>query len=157
MPENNPHRQVSTRSELFTPSRKPPRLFRRIGVAHVFFGEALCLTAHARSVISSFVMKPLIFALWIVFACGGLNAQTNVWQPSPGHTQVPIWPGRCGCAACPGAGVCYERAADCRRAMGCGMQRLAAYDDGLFVKRNEYGCCGSRVSRRRLQLSGHGS
>lgn len=22
-----------------------------------------------------------------------LNAQTNVWQPSPGHTQVPIWPG----------------------------------------------------------------
>jgi acetyl esterase/lipase len=22
-----------------------------------------------------------------------INAQTNVWQPSPGHTQVPIWPG----------------------------------------------------------------
>jgi acetyl esterase/lipase len=38
-------------------------------------------------------MKPLIFALWVVFACGGLRAQTNVWQPSPGHTQVPIWPG----------------------------------------------------------------
>ena len=38
-------------------------------------------------------MKPLILALWVVFACGGLNAQTNVWQPSPGHTQVPIWPG----------------------------------------------------------------
>ncbi len=38
-------------------------------------------------------MKPLIFALCVVFACGGLNAQTNVWQPSPGHTQVPIWPG----------------------------------------------------------------
>ena len=38
-------------------------------------------------------MKPLIFALWVVFACGGLKAQTNVWQPSPGHTQVPIWPG----------------------------------------------------------------
>jgi acetyl esterase/lipase len=28
-----------------------------------------------------------------VFVCGGLNAQTNVWQPSPGHAQVPIWPG----------------------------------------------------------------
>ncbi len=27
-----------------------------------------------------------------VFACGGLSAQTNVWQPSPGHTQIPIWP-----------------------------------------------------------------
>ena len=38
-------------------------------------------------------MKPLIFALWVVFACGGLNAQTNVWRPTPGHTQVAIWPG----------------------------------------------------------------
>src|ERR1039457_1682226 len=38
-------------------------------------------------------MKPLIFALCVVFAFGGLSAQTNVWQPSPGHTQVPIWPG----------------------------------------------------------------
>ena len=38
-------------------------------------------------------MKPLIFALWVVFAFGGLSAQTPAWQPSPGHTQVPIWPG----------------------------------------------------------------
>jgi len=38
-------------------------------------------------------MKPLIFALFVVFAFGGLSAQTPVWQPSPGHTQVPIWPG----------------------------------------------------------------
>jgi acetyl esterase/lipase len=38
-------------------------------------------------------MKPLIFALCVVFACGRLSAQTNVWQPSPGHAQVPIWPG----------------------------------------------------------------
>lgn len=34
-----------------------------------------------------------MFALCVVFACGRLGAQTNVWQPSPGHTQVPIWPG----------------------------------------------------------------
>jgi acetyl esterase/lipase len=27
-----------------------------------------------------------------VFACGCLSAETPVWQPSPGHTQVPIWP-----------------------------------------------------------------
>ena len=27
------------------------------------------------------------------FACGNLSAQTTVWQPSPGHTQVLIWPG----------------------------------------------------------------
>ncbi|MBZ5502092.1 MAG: alpha/beta hydrolase [Acidobacteriia bacterium] len=38
-------------------------------------------------------MKPLIFALCVVLAVGGLSAQTRVWQPSPGHTQVPIWPG----------------------------------------------------------------
>jgi acetyl esterase/lipase len=38
-------------------------------------------------------MKHLIFALGVVVAFGELRAQTNVWQPSPGHTQVPIWPG----------------------------------------------------------------
>jgi acetyl esterase/lipase len=39
------------------------------------------------------VMKPLLFALCVVFAFGGLNAQKPGWQPSPGHTQMPIWPG----------------------------------------------------------------
>ena len=38
-------------------------------------------------------MKPLIFTLCLLFACHGLNAQAPAWQPSPGHTQVPIWPG----------------------------------------------------------------
>jgi acetyl esterase/lipase len=38
-------------------------------------------------------MKPLLLVLFVVFACGCLNAQTNVWQPSPGQIQVPIWPG----------------------------------------------------------------
>ncbi len=38
-------------------------------------------------------MKPLIFALCVVFALGSLSAQKPVWQPSPGHTQIPIWPG----------------------------------------------------------------
>jgi acetyl esterase/lipase len=38
-------------------------------------------------------MKALIFSLWVMFACGRLGAQTPVWQPSPGHTQMPIWPG----------------------------------------------------------------
>jgi len=38
-------------------------------------------------------MKPLFFALGVVFACGGLSAQKPGWQPSPGHTQMPIWPG----------------------------------------------------------------
>ncbi|HUJ23935.1 MAG TPA: alpha/beta hydrolase [Bryobacteraceae bacterium] len=34
----------------------------------------------------------LLFALFLAFACGGLSAQTPVWQPSTGHTQIPIWP-----------------------------------------------------------------
>ena len=40
----------------------------------------------------------LIFAVCFVFAFGAASAQTtrtqrNVWQPSPGHTQIAIWPG----------------------------------------------------------------
>src|SRR5947209_305811 len=38
-------------------------------------------------------MKPLIVVLCVVFGFCGLSAQTSAWQPSPGHTQVPIWPG----------------------------------------------------------------
>ena len=38
-------------------------------------------------------MKPLVFALCIFFASGSLSAQKFVWQPSQGHTQIPIWPG----------------------------------------------------------------
>ncbi len=39
-------------------------------------------------------MKPLLFAACVVFACGVLSVQTPGWQPSPGHKQVPIWPGQ---------------------------------------------------------------
>jgi acetyl esterase/lipase len=44
------------------------------------------------------VIKPLRFTLSLiafcaVSVCGALQAQKPVWQPSPGHTQVPIWPG----------------------------------------------------------------
>ena len=43
-------------------------------------------------------MRPLILtrlipALGIVCACGVLGAQKTTWQPSPGHVQIPIWPG----------------------------------------------------------------
>src|SRR5215467_12442062 len=37
-------------------------------------------------------MKSLILAACVVFAFSALSAQTPVWQPSPGHTQIPIWP-----------------------------------------------------------------
>src|SRR5512135_1039408 len=38
-------------------------------------------------------MKSLSFVICLVFVSGGLSAQRPVWQPSPGHTQVQIWPG----------------------------------------------------------------
>lgn len=38
-------------------------------------------------------MKPLLFAFCVMFALGDLSAQMTVWQPSPGHSQVSIWPG----------------------------------------------------------------
>src|SRR6202035_4707176 len=50
------------------------------------------------------VMKVLISALCVAFALGGLSAQTRAWQPSPGHTQGPVWPGG-GPDARPGAGL----------------------------------------------------
>src|SRR5215467_14903314 len=43
---------------------------------------------------SSFTMtKRLMFVFSLLFATGSLHAQTPVWQPSPGHVQVAIWPG----------------------------------------------------------------
>ncbi|MGD0546102.1 MAG: alpha/beta hydrolase [Candidatus Acidiferrales bacterium] len=38
-------------------------------------------------------MKPLLVALCFAFAFAGQTTQLPDWQPSPGHTQVPIWPG----------------------------------------------------------------
>jgi acetyl esterase/lipase len=38
-------------------------------------------------------MKPLLLAFCVLFMSGGLSAQQPAWQPSPGHTQMPIWPG----------------------------------------------------------------
>jgi acetyl esterase/lipase len=38
-------------------------------------------------------MKPLLFALCVVYASLSLSAQKPLWQPSPGHTQIPIWTG----------------------------------------------------------------
>jgi acetyl esterase/lipase len=29
----------------------------------------------------------------MMFAFGALNAQTPAWEPTPGHVQIPIWPG----------------------------------------------------------------
>jgi acetyl esterase/lipase len=37
-------------------------------------------------------MKPLLCVLSVLLVFGGFGAQTHVWQPSAGHTQVAIWP-----------------------------------------------------------------
>ncbi len=37
-------------------------------------------------------MKFLILLACLIFSLD-VQAQTNLWQPSPGHTQLPIWPG----------------------------------------------------------------
>ncbi len=38
-------------------------------------------------------MKFWVFALCAVIVAGCERALADAWQPSPGHTQVPIWPG----------------------------------------------------------------
>src|SRR5947209_2773920 len=42
-------------------------------------------------------MKPFAFLPWLaicaVFGSGSANAQSAVWEPSPEHTQLQIWPG----------------------------------------------------------------
>jgi acetyl esterase/lipase len=39
------------------------------------------------------VIRFLLLALCATFSLGSVSAQTSGWQPSPGHTQIPIWPG----------------------------------------------------------------
>ena len=39
------------------------------------------------------MIRPLLALSCVVFAFGSLSAQTRGWQPSAGHTQIPIWPG----------------------------------------------------------------
>lgn len=38
-------------------------------------------------------MKSFVLAFCVAFALGALHAQQQGWQPSPGHRQIPIWPG----------------------------------------------------------------
>jgi acetyl esterase/lipase len=38
--------------------------------------------------------KPVFLIFLLVLACTCPQAHAAVWQPSPGHVQVPIWPGK---------------------------------------------------------------
>lgn len=39
-------------------------------------------------------MRAWLLVFIIVFASSRLYAQTSTWQPSPGHTQIALWPGK---------------------------------------------------------------
>ena len=104
-------------------------------------------------------MNPFIFALCVVFPVGCLCAETSGWQPSPGHKQVLIWPGAVPDAR-PVTGPEVETTME---NLVAGRPWVAVspvsrtYDDRLFTGRKEHGCCGGRVSWRRLLGSGHRS
>ena len=38
-------------------------------------------------------MKLWTIAMCLLAICGSASAKTTVWQPTAGHTQIPIWPG----------------------------------------------------------------
>src|SRR5436190_13440284 len=57
------------------------------------FPQTMLIDSPPQRIIVSAVIKYVVFALAASFAFSGLRAQTNLWQPSPGHTQLPIWPG----------------------------------------------------------------
>jgi len=106
-------------------------------------------------------MKALIFALWAALAMGRLVAQEGAWQPSSGHTQMPIWPGAApdpqpvkGPEVVEASGNTFLVAG--RQVIGC-EQRDAAHDDGLFTHGNEYRRGGGRLPRRWLSDPGHRS
>jgi acetyl esterase/lipase len=40
------------------------------------------------------LIRTLFFTLAFFSFSACISAQTSVWQPSPGHHQIPIWPGR---------------------------------------------------------------
>src|SRR5258708_2442112 len=58
------------------------------------FGRQCSCLKLQKSAVVGILMKPLIFALCVFSAFGGLSAQTAGWQPSPGHTQCRYGRGR---------------------------------------------------------------
>ncbi len=38
-------------------------------------------------------MKPWIIALCLLVACASAHAESKIWQPAAGQTQIPLWPG----------------------------------------------------------------
>src|ERR1700732_4852367 len=106
-------------------------------------------------------MKPLVFALCVMlFGSGDLSAQTSSWQPSPGHTQVPIWPDEAVPDAQSVAGPeDMETVKDPTTWLVAGRPWVAVRNVSrptmtVYSQKGENtGCGGGRVSWRRLQDS----
>ena len=100
-------------------------------------------------------MKPLIFALCVFSAFGGLSAQTPGWQPSPGHTQVPIWPGPAPDAQ-PVTGPEVVTTRKDKLVAGRPWVQVSNVSQPTMTvyspKWGEYGCGGGRVSWRRHKI-----
>ena len=98
------------------------------------------------------MIKPSILALCLVLACGVAWAQTLIWQPSPGHTQVPIWPGAVPDAQ-PVPGSEYVETS--KELIGgrptVWMSNISQPTMTVYSPTGKkYGRCGCRVSRRGL-------
>lgn len=39
-------------------------------------------------------MRVIVCGLWVLAACGCVQAHAKVWRPSAEHAQIPIWPGQ---------------------------------------------------------------
>src|SRR5215510_461625 len=46
------------------------------------------------SVKKRMILVSLVFVCCVVSESVELRAQNSLWRPSPGHQQIPIWPGR---------------------------------------------------------------
>ncbi len=78
------------RPQMLFATKRPSGLTQPRAVPRIYLQTAIRLAVYCRCGI---LMRHLIFALCVVFASNRLFAQKPGWQPSPGHAQVPIWPG----------------------------------------------------------------
>ena len=100
-------------------------------------------------------MRYSIIALCIVVATRSLGAQTSPWQPSPGHRQMPIWPGAVPDArpAPDSESIATAPNLVAGKPWVVRAERFATHADGLFAEGKEHRRRGRRVPRRRLSDS----
>src|ERR1700746_2572828 len=105
-------------------------------------------------------MKALLFAVCVVFAFGGVSAQQTTWQPSPGHTQVQIWPGAVPDAQ-PVAGPQVAKTTGKEFLVAgrpaVGVSNVTRHTITVYLQWKEYGRCCRCLPWRGLSGAGHRS